>query len=116
MWGESPCLSSSHRKIWLWCFSRYSNNSCSTFLKFNQYFASDADYQFVCRSAYDWHYLLSSVIFDMHRTEPGTLSARTNENSLKKQLKGLLLVTMGFPLWSQSKEHQYTGNKFHRLY
>ena len=44
-------------------------------LKFNQRFASDADYRLFVRSVYEQHHLRSSVNFAMHKIKPGTLIA-----------------------------------------
>ena len=55
-----------------------------------QYFASDADYIFFARSAFEQHHMHSSINFAMHKIKPGTLPAGTVKSNFKRQLKGLL--------------------------
>ena len=52
-------------------------------LNFNQHFASDADYTFFARSAYEQHHLRSSINFAMHKIKPGTLTTGTFKNNYK---------------------------------
>ena len=52
-------------------------------LKFNQWFASDADYIFFARSVYEQYHLRSSINFAMHKIKPGTLTSETVNNNFK---------------------------------
>ena len=64
-----------------------------TLLKFNQYFASDADYLFFAKPIYEQSHLLSSINFAMHKIKTGTFTARTlKKKSLKAHLKGSVLM------------------------
>ena len=43
--------------------------------------------QFFTRSLYEQHHLRSSVSFAMHKFEPGTLTAETVKNNLKRTIE-----------------------------
>ena len=55
-------------------------------LKFNKYFASDADYIIFTKSLYHQHLSLSTN-FTMNKIKPGTLTVETLEMILKEQWK-----------------------------
>ena len=59
-------------------------------LKFNQYFASDADYIFFAWSAYEQHYLRSLISFVMYKIKPATLTAGTVKSNFKSGIEKLL--------------------------
>ena len=52
----------------------------------NQYFASDADYIFFARSAFEQHHLRSSINFAMHKFKSGALPAGAVKGNFKRQL------------------------------
>ena len=55
-----------------------------------QYFPSDADYIFYARSAYEQHYLHSSINFPIHKINLGTFTARIVKNNFKGTMKSFV--------------------------
>ena len=72
-------------------------------LNFNQYFASDADYIFVPRSVYEWHNLLSSISFVIHRIKPNILTAGTIKYNFKGTIKSFVASDYAFLFISSFK-------------
>ena len=72
-------------------------------LSFDQYFASDADHIFFTRSAYEQHYLRSSINFAMHKIKPGTLTARTIKSYFKGTTERFVARDNAFSFMSSVK-------------
>ena len=72
-------------------------------MNFNQYFASDADYRFFGRSAYEQQHFRSSIKFSTHKIKSGKLIAGTVKSSLKGTIERYVARDNAFSFMSSVK-------------
>ena len=72
-------------------------------LKFNHYFASDADYVIFARSVYEQQHLRSPINFATHKIKRGTLTAEITKNNFKGTIEKFVASHKVFSFMSSVK-------------